>query len=549
MRLLGSGSQETLGLQIDGHQIQVAHLRRKGKQIALVGLNSAPLVNRLDTEHSEEGSTPEAVDTGDILGLVEESEVETIEPEFQEGEEEEEEQEPDTNSEVLYRLLERFPIQRCNLAVSLMETGVFFTDFDDTFGLKGRKLKKRLMEETEKERSFKGTIPLAERHAFFQTDQGTLLSIVHEDPLEVLNLLDELKPFVGRVQIGLIEPLEITLMNLVKLSYPPEQHATAIVFAGEDFSRVVFMRNGDYLAFSQPIHEGFQSSQILPTLYARILFEQDVSGLPEIGRVLLAGGCQTIAAQPFFAEQFPDAQVDYLALPQLDLSELDEQDQDLVSNFAVPIGLAWKVLQPKAGGFYSSNFIPKVRQRLQNPFELAWHGLVLIALLVSSLLFLGMRAQDKSRTIDSLVLSIELKDKQIRENNPYAKRVQDLQTQIGDYERNFALIDTLSSRQVSWSSKLREVAGAVEETGGVWLERFATLEGDLDVEGDWGAKSSSIPREIFMYGKTSRRSRVPKFAERVGEGQIPSIGRTQIRGKTIYEFELRSPVLSSEERP
>ncbi len=358
-----------------------------------------------------------------------------------------------------------------------------------------------------------------------------------------------MKPFIGRVQVGVIEPLEITLMNLVKLSYPPIQQVTAIVFVGEGFSRVVFMRNGDYLAFSQPIHEGFGSAQVLNTIYSRILFEQDVSNLPETGQVILTGACRSIEAQPFFEEQFPDAQVDYLLLPELDLSGIDEQDQDLVSNFAVPIGQAWKALSPKEGRFYPSNFLPKARRRLQNPLELAWHGLVLLALLVASVLFLGVKARDQGRMIDSLKVSINLLEKRIEENNTYVRLVDELHVQIADYERNFSLIDTLSAHRVSWSSRLGRVDEAVQTTGGLWLDRFSTAEGDIDVQSEWGKRSLPPLTEIFMHGSASRRDRVPKIAERLGNGHIRSIVRSKVRGATVYEFDLRVPIDLSNARP
>ena len=530
MGLLGSSMQEVLGVLIDGHQVQVAHLRRQGKQIVLAGMDQAALVSRMDLGDVEETQILEPAEASDILGLSDDSTAEVEDPVSQgaalDGEGEEE-QAPETNSEVLYRLLDRFPVKQCSLAVSLMEANVFFTGFGETFGLKGKRLKARLILETEKERTFEGGLRLEERHAFFQTGQGGLLSIVHEDPLEILDLVDELAPFIGRVQVGLIEPLEVTLMNLVRVSYPPEQHVTAVVFVGEAFSRVVFMKNGEYLAFSQSIHEGADSPQALNTLYSRILFEQDVSDLPEIGRVLLAGGCRTVEAQSFFAEQFPDAQVDYLCPPELDLSGLDETEQDRVSCFAVPIGLAWKALCSKDERFYPVNFLPRARRRQQNPLEVAWHGLVVILLLMLSALFLGMRVRDQERAIETVAASVNLLEQQIGESSPYVMAVDSLHAQIKNYERSFALIDVLSKQQTVWHTSLRDAAGNVKATGGLWLERFSTS-----------------PEMLSLYGKAVYPERVPGLASRFGVGHIQSIVRSKIREKTVYGFEMRVPMPS-----
>ena len=540
-------------MHIDGHQVHIAHLRREGKRIVLVGLDSATLPSRLDLQPEEEEVQSVTVDTGDILGLTVEEPVEIAEvPAQDEGaeeEEEEEEGEPETNADVLFRLLEKYPLKRCSLALSLLETGVFFRDFADDFGLKGKKLKDKLVEELIKERSFDGTLPLAERQAFFPIARGGLLSVAHEDPLEVLGLLDSLKPFIGRVQIGLIEPLEITLMNLVRLSYPPAQYATAVVFVGEGFSRAVFMCNGEYQAFSQPIHEGFQSPQILNTLYSRILFEQDVSELPEIGQVLLVGSCQAIDALPFFTEQFPDARVEYLAFPDLDLESLEEQEREWISSFAIPIGLAWKNLRPRQEQFYPVNFLPRERKRQQNPLELAWHGLVLFALLAVSVLFFGVRVQNQGREIDDLALAVELLEKQVQENMPHVQKVDEIHAQIGDYERNFSLIDTLASQQESWSTRLGEISKALRRSDGLWLDRLSTLEGGVDTQGEWGGHPLPAPERIFVDGKAAQRTWVSKIAHSLGDGDVRSVTRTKLRDRTIYRFDLTLPITSSTTEP
>ena len=540
MRIRGGSTNEALGLQVDGDQVQLAHLRREGDRMVLVGLHRADLVSRLDIEEGEEeGPMPEEV--GDILGMADDSALD-ISVAAADPDESEQEQ-AGTNTDVLYNLLGQFPLKQCSLAVSMMETGVFFTTFDDDFGLKGKKLKDRLLEEAAKVSSSQSPLALEERHAWFKIGEQRILSVVHEDPLSILDLLDQLKPFVGRLQIGLIEPLEITLMNLVRLAYPAEDQVTAIVFTGLDFSRVIFMRDGDHLGISQPIHEGFESPQALRTIYSRILFAQDEAHLPDIGRVILTGGCRQIDAQPFFAEQFPNAEVDYLALQELDLSEVDEDTENRVSTFSVPVGLAWKSLRAKSGPFYPVNFLPKARRKQQNPLELAWHGLLLLTALLVSVLFLGFKAKAQTDLIEGLHQKVRLAEQRIEENSSHLQLLDELYARIADYERNFALIDTLVARRTRASARLEEVASAFESTGGLWLERFSTSEGDLEAQ--VGRAELSAPRDIFMYGKASNRARVPEIAERLGAGHIRSIIRSRIRDRTVHEFDLKVPLLSS----
>ena len=532
-----SRSQDAIGVLIDGPQVEVAHLRRRNGHISLLGLDRAALVHRLDLEASD-GDPEEALEADVSLGLAEELAYRDTEQNLLETENED--REPETNTEALYRLLGRFPVKRCRLALSLMETCVHFSDVGNPSALKGRKLKHHLMMEAKEEHAFAGSIPPEERHAHIEARDGQVLSIVHEDPLRVLGDLDELKPFLGNVQISLIDPLEITLMNLVRLGYPATSHVTAAVYVGEEFSRVVFMQDGNYLALSQTIHEGFGSPEILQTVYRRILFEQDESGLPGIGTVVLCGECAAIDAQPFFAERFPDARVDYLFLPDLDLSQANEEDSELVPNFAVSIGLAWKALCAHDAGLYTTNFLPRTRRRQQNPLEIAWHGFLLLFLLAASTLLLGIRIQDQGRTIDRLTLSVELFQEQIEEDNDYVALVDDLHAQAEDYRRNFALIDTLMGQKMYWSSALQRVAADARETGRVWLRDLSTAAGGIDLKRDWSSSDPSPPTSVSVAGRSLSRDRIPLLAERLGMGHIGSTGRSKIRSATVYDFDLKA---------
>ena len=52
----------------------------------------------------------------------------------------------------------------------------------------------------------------------------------------------------------------------------------------------------------------------------------------------------------------------------------------------------------------------------------------------------------------------------------------------------------------------------------------------------------------MVAGTASRLDRVPVFAEVVGNGSIRSLGRSQIRNRTVYGFELKTPLRSDLQR-
>ena len=469
---------EAIGLHIDGQQVQVAHLRWDGKQMVLLEVNSTTLPDRFDLEQTEDKGFVETPTSNpqDILGLGEDSQRERSGPSVNSDE-----QIQETNGEALFRVIDRMGVKGFNLGMSLMESSVIFLEFPKQEKLKGKKIEEWLLKESLKEQVFDETLDLAERHAYLEMAGDKWLSIIHEDPFQTLNVLDDLIPFIGRVRVKQVQPLEIALMNMVRY-YPSEDEdeVVAIVYVGEHFSRVIFMAGGAFLAFSPPIHEGFRSHHVINTLASRILYELDGAHIPHIDRIVLTGGCKAIEADVFMAEHFPHTLVEYLEMPDLGMSDFGDLDEKVVSEFAVPISLAWKCLNPGEETFYPINFLPRARKKLQNPLEMAWHSVLILALLAGSLLFFGIRERDQNKTIAHLHFSLDLIERQMEENRALAAEVNQYQGQINEYHRRFAMIDSLQTNQVILSQRLKDISQAATGTKGVWLERVGTSRSDLN---------------------------------------------------------------------
>jgi len=150
--------------------------------------------------------------------------------------------------------------------------------------------------------------------------------------------------------------------------------------------------------------------------------------------------------------------------------------------------------------------------------------------------------QQREEAIEYLERDIGLVEQQVEENISYTQLVEALYFRIGDYQRSLALVDSLTTNQVVWSAKLQKWAGIFAEIDNLWLERFSTNEGGVDAKGNWEEQDLSAPQEVFMYGKATQRKRASEIAARLGGGQIHSLVRSQIRKKTIYEFDLTVPM-------
>ncbi|RKY60198.1 MAG: hypothetical protein DRP94_01220 [Candidatus Latescibacterota bacterium] len=507
-----------VGICVEGRNLKLAYLRREGRGFVLEKLEEARLVKPLEGAEEEEKASPEKDEN--VFGL-EEGPAEGIFEEIPtEGEEE-------TTESVLLGLLSPVSLARSVLAFSLSEARVYYCEVEGISPkLKGKKLRRTLRdyisEKLQLEVSSEQVCPI------FRED-GRALVLAHEDPLPLLGLLDRIRPLLGKPPfIGLIDAWEVALMGMVRASYEflPEE-VTAILHVGDNYGRAIFLRGGDYLRFSPPIAlGGLEPSQALQMLLSRILLEQDVSGVPELSRLLISGECVRMGALPFFRSQFPEAEVDYL-VPAILRTEEEEEKAKLAA-FAVPIALAWKALDLKNPMFFPTNLLPEHVRERQKVYKVAWHGLLLLSFVCASVLLLLWQAKlqnERIREAQKKLDRIEAAIFEAEKGLDAIGRIDSLKKMIQRYKDEETFMDTLGLGTSQWSSILERLARATHETGGIWFDELSPSGG-----------------KIALSGVASDRDRIPKLAKRLDGATVLQVTTEEVRGHPVYRFRMLLPI-------
>ena len=521
--MFSSGKKEAIGIFADGLDLKMAYLSYEKGKITIRALEEDTLKARLD-EEEEEGLgevSAEPQEAGGAFG------VEAPETEEAFGEESLEGEEEETNQSLFVRLMSAFPLEKCSLAFSLSESRVTYYDLEGDFGpkKKGKKLQKELVEKIRERHQMEEVPP--DGIGCVRREDGSLLALVHDDPLPLLGLLDAIKPYLEEtLPIGLIDANEVALMNLAKASYVfPEDEVTAIVYIGGEFSRVIFMRGGEYLSFGAIVdNEDFSGPQLLNALFAKIILDQDVSGVPEINRFLLAGGCARLDAGAFFSSQFPDAQVEYMVPGFLDREGLEEKPEDL-SVFAIPIALAWKTLDIENSLFYPTNLLPKTVRERQKVYRVAWHGLFLITLACSSTLFMLWQWQGQKYRIAEAGNALVRLETLIEASEAAVETIgnlDSLRNQVAVYEKNISFMDTLSRGSKRWSPVLERLARETRSVNSLWFESLTPVGED----------------NILLSGYALYRTRIPRISEALDRATVSKVSLDEIRGRTVYKLDM-----------
>lgn len=514
MATMKGHGKTVLGLFVDGLDIKLAHLSIKGKKVTVHELRSGTLVSKLEERKTVEVGAAAFAEGADGFNLSAGGGVDMA----MEGQSED-------NNAVLLGLLAGYNANKYSLTYSIAEPAIYYHLFESDFGLKGKKLKERILGELRNVRAFQ---PAADAVDAILTDEGNLLCVVREDGLSVVNCLENIKGFIGnRVpHIPAIDSADISLMNLVRMNYDLEpQEVSVIIYVGVEFTRLIFLRGNQFYQFAPILGEGYDSPNLQNTVYSRLLLEQDNLAIPRINKIILAGESRRIGFRDFLAQQLPDQEIEYLLAPQLDTSPLPPEQQESISDFAVPIGAAWRALEHANDKFYQVNLLPSVIREGQRVFKLSWHGYLLLSLLFFSTLFFTMSISEKRQEIAAHKETLKLKESQLAENQTMMASIQGLQEQLARFQSSLALYDSLVPGSERWSRLFTQVSHGVEDLNSIWLTDFSST--------DAGA--------LALNGFAVYRTRIPRLSSLFDNSVLKEVNVQEIREQTVYRYKIEVP--------
>ena len=430
-----------------------------------------------------------------------------------------------TNSSVLLGLLSDLGSSRkYTLSYAISEPAITYQEIESNYGLKGEKLKKRILNDLKTSRTY---IPSIDAVGTIPTSTDGLLTLIREDGVHIYNLLSELKPFMGgRVPtVKLVESSDVALLEIVRSQYElQEEEVSVIVYVGYDFSRLIFMQGENYLHFAPIISEGFGSPNIENTLYSRILLEQDNIALTRIDRILLIGESHKVNLLDSLAPQFSSAQVEYLKAPTIELDEFEGASGEIVSEYAIPILTAWKTLDPKNPSFYDINLLPQRIIEGQRVLAIAWHGALVALLIIVAIVYYWTAISNRETEIHRANEESKRLQGRLTELDVFRQRKDALTSDINRYSDATTVYDELAPGSDRWSRILHYIANSVEDLNSIWI---------YSIKPD-----NSVPGSIMISGRAIYKSRIPRLAGVFEKATLKEVRTVTVRSKVLYEFDI-----------
>jgi hypothetical protein len=515
--------RNVLGLFVDGLDIKLAHLSIKGKRVTVNQLRSATLVSRVEERQAVEAGMASLTE-GSLDGFPAPPMAPTELGAPRSGED---------NNAVVLGLLSEYPVRKYSVTYSISEPSIYYHTLESDFGLKGKKLKERILNELRNVRPFQPALDAVDS---VSTDEGNLLCVVREDGLSLINIFENVKGYIGNriPNIPAIDTTDISLMNMVRLNYDLQPHEVSVViYIGAEFTRLIFMRGNQLFQFAPILGEGYDSPNLHNTVYSRLLLEQDNLGIPRLSRIILTGECRRVAFKEFLIQQLPDHEIDYLLAPNLDSSPLPAEQQEAISEFAVPIGAAWRVLESSNPRLYRINLLPEAVREGQRVFKLNWHGYLLLVVLFASAFLFTRSITSKLRELKDQEGLLGIKQAQVAENQVLSDSIEAVKGQRARFQTSLALYDSLVPGTDRWSTTLTQLSHATEDLNSIWLT-------DLVSGTDGG---------VTMNGFTLYRTRIPRLSAQFDQSVLKEVNVEEIREQTVYRYKLDVPSTVMAEQP
>lgn len=304
-------SHGALGLYIDGIDLKIVHVARRGKKIELLDLYNAKLAERLEVAASvSDGGFDSPAEINVTHANVQEQSV------------------AETNSAIVTEVFTKYGRKKGPLALSIGEPYVFYHPLEILKKLNPDKIVSKIIEELQATRS---GVTKEQIELLSTTSETSYLGVVREQHIPVLDLVMSARPFLGSQmpKIAFVESSDIAITNLVKNNYAlGDDEISVIVYVGVEYTRLIFMRGKNLFNIAPIISEGADSYSVQNTIYSRILLGQDNLSLPRIDRVILCGECKNFDIKGFLSSLLVGAFVDYLQLPRVSTSQLPAGGED-----------------------------------------------------------------------------------------------------------------------------------------------------------------------------------------------------------------------------
>jgi hypothetical protein len=359
---------------------------------------------------------------------------------------------------------------------------------------------------------------------YLATVDDKVLAFTYEGLPPFFNVYDKVKDQLKiKPNMRMILPVELSLTNLIHFNYQPaEDDVIAIVHITTEMSKIIITKGGRILHISQPITEHANSATLLNKISGRLLFEKDVSSIHHFSKIIISGEREAKDVIDHLTMHFSEEEeIEYFTINPEKFQISPEFYNEDMSKLASALGLLVSQVLYKEHHINYLDLVPDYIKDNQVFFKLSWYNITLLILLALTPIYLSTLYSNKKIEYNQWKQKNLIVTENLNNITWVEKTTDSLDNKIFHIKDELGRIRGISKGSVQLSETLRILGKEIEKTGGLWLE-------NLDYKRDL----------INISGYSKYRSRIPEFASSFANAEIKSILPKEIRGYTVYQFEI-----------
>lgn len=502
--------KQAFGIFHDGLAVRLVHLSREGNEVYIQALDHTeldtywykiledPSVSMVDSQTMEDKVTPKS-----------ELDVDEFDNDYV----------ANYQLQPSERMLSSFDLKQGVIAINVYEDNII----KDNFGQTSKKdvsafVKSKLSPKQIKTGDWQTSIVSTGGHKQTWLHKGSN------------RLLDMLRDYQRTNKIPMFYQLadanDVALTDYFRLTqdHLPE-HDTLLVYLGQEYRKAFLFQNGEWIETLK-----LQITQSIPepeVISSKLALAIDSEQLKEPDTIVVCGDLATEELVDYVKSQFPAATVEMLSFRNLVIASPDAENIDnrRLSQFTIPIALAYKALFLEDSRFTPSNFLPSRIVEGQKVFKIAWHGFIVLFTIFGVAFFftnLIMKSALSIRQEQSLKKDLEYRLELRRKE---AEEIQKIRTELDNQEKNIQVLQDLLKDKNPWTEALSIANRSFSGQPLSWLTSLKLDKGML-----------------HLNGVTTRRAAIIDFANAYPGSQIRKVSHSTIRGNNIWTFEMDSPL-------
>ncbi len=452
--------KRALGIFIDDYQLKAALLVNNGKEVEIEALETYHL-----SEQLEERDAMESPKEDKKLALDDQGFGIDLEDKPADFEDSGIKHDGKTNIDTTIDIINHLIPKGTRIGFNLSNSFTLYKNISDIQESNRKKIKKVIWSDF-----YESTVNEAkyENVGYLKRQDGSYLSVVHDDPLVLAALFDEATSILRTdpVRLSLVDTIEFTLAHeLIKnYDFENEDHTAVIVFA-EGFTKIFFMKGEEIETVLPTIHEGADSETVCDTAFSKILFELDSGNITSLNNIVLTGEISRLDAEAYFKNRLPELEIIRFDASRASYGMNQDQFASQAESYGIAIAMALKILDERDSTVYNQNFLPTRIRDKTSVYKIGWPGLLLLVFLFISAFFVTSKSISNSIEINKAKSNIVFLNNELNGLKSVAHEVDSLRAEITAMKNNTALIDSMTKETIRWASTLESLSQAYNEIG------------------------------------------------------------------------------------